>query len=676
MIQQINVSAPVFRCNYNKKRNILNNRFTMPNDTFTKSVSFNGVVPREIKLEKGQYAISNTLSAKEAKITQSLFEAMPAGVMLAMLSNQENSKQKFKKIDDLQNLYRKENNLKGTELYDKAGETIFSQNVTAFANKGQKLEDDLFALNPASDNLKNEIKVLFAPYNMKQIEADAEKTISEIDTKKLKIAEINILNEAIQGSKTLDENSKKYIEGVVSYVDECLPYMKDKNNEEKLEVLKFADLTNYDAKKIKDELNLKYQEFLLNAKNKKNNLNYADEKKWTDENVENYFNDNALKITKAIMLAGNPSLNFQLDRKIDKVTRITSNVDNLPENYEFLNLIKEVTSKISEPENKTKILDFYNGFEKIGKEDVFINEINNLNKNNKINSKDLSEIGIKYIKNLTNNPELNNRNFAGEYSCTIPAMLDRLDTLNMKQHKDILPNLISTISSSIEQSKINYNNFLYDENTDIGKANLQTKQDFIKNNMNYDKWLNYDKEKEFLDNKTGEKLRLNVWERNVGFDLFQGNYSGICIATNGKNAFGAIDSLINTPVQIIEIANNKKTIGNAYVYFSNNPSTEKKAFVIDGISLDKDYEDSEDIKNNLLDYAYEYAKEVKGNNDFEFYAGDNYNSIDLKEFKEKHLTLTPIGNTGNRKFYLDSMAGSKYISIDSKKSYNVDVREI
>lgn len=451
---------------------------------------------------------------------------------------------------------------------------------------------------------------------------------------------------------------------------------KNKTQEEKLEVLKFADLTNYNAKAIKDELNSKYQEVLLNAKSKKGILNYADEKKWDNNDVENYFDNNAVKITKAIMLTDTPSLNFQLDRKIDKITKILSNIDILPQNYEFLTLIKEVISKTTAPEDKTKILDFYNGFEKLNKTSIFTNEINALNNNKKVSSKDLSEIGIKYLKYLSGNPELNSRNFASEYTCTIPAMLDRLEMLNMNEHKDILLDLISTISSSREQSTKNYNDFLFDENSEIGKSNIKTKHDFIQNNLNYDKWLHYDKEQQFLDDKTGEKLRLNVWDRNIGFDLFQGNYSGICIATNGKNAFGAIDSLINTPVQIIEIANNKKTIGNAFVYFANNPLTQKKAFILDGISLDRDYENSENIKNNLLNYAYEYASEVNGDDNFEFYAGDNYNSIDLSKFKEAHPALTPIGNTGSRKYYLDSMSDKKYVSIDGKKTYQVDVREI
>ena len=170
-------------------------------------------------------------------------------------------------------------------------------------------------------------------------------------------------------------------------------------------------------------------------------------------------------------------------------------------------------------------------------------------------------------------------------------------------------------------------------------------------------------------------MSVSVWQRNVGYDLFQGNYSGICVATNGKNAFGSVDALLNTNVQIIEIKNDKKTIGNAYTYWATDPNS-RLVFVIDGVTLDRKYQNDESIKQNLLRYAYKYAHDVKGDDDFLLYAGDHYNSISMDEYQFKTVPLQILGNTGNRKYYLDSLKNKKYVTIDGENTYLADVREI
>lgn len=171
-------------------------------------------------------------------------------------------------------------------------------------------------------------------------------------------------------------------------------------------------------------------------------------------------------------------------------------------------------------------------------------------------------------------------------------------------------------------------------------------------------------------------MSVGVWQRNVGYDIFQGNYSGICVATNGKNAFGSVDALLNTNVQIIEIKNEKKTIGNAYTYWAKAPNSQTPVFVIDGITLDRKYQNDECIKQNLLKYALQYASEVIGEHNVVLYIGEHYNSIFIDEYQTQTIPLQIIGNTGSRKYYLDSLANQKYVHIDGIKSYDADVRHI
>lgn len=119
----------------------------------------------------------------------------------------------------------------------------------------------------------------------------------------------------------------------------------------------------------------------------------------------------------------------------------------------------------------------------------------------------------------------------------------------------------------------------------------------------------------------------------------------------------------------------KKTIGNAYTYWATDPNS-RLVFVIDGVTLDRKYQNDESIKQNLLRYAYKYAHDVKGDDDFLLYAGAHYNSISMDEYQFKTVPLQILGNTGNRKYYLDSLKNKKYVTIDGENTYLADVREI
>ncbi len=661
--------------NFNMQKNQFRNNklYAMPNDSFTKNISFKGVVPKEIKLSKEQYAISNTLTAKEAQLTSQIMQKMPTGIMLGMMSRQENENQKFKKLEQLQDLYSSEETLNDTELYDMTGKFLYNPKLNNFAKKGQNLEKSLFDLNFSSPDLKNDIDNVFKNYDLKNINSEAQELSTFIENIDLKDEEMQILNSY---KETKDKNDK-YVKSVLNYVDKALPMVSGKSEDEKIEILQLANIINYDAKKIQTELPQKYENLKDTAKAKKSALNYADEAKWEDKDVDEYFDKNSSKIIKTIMLADVQGLNFQFDRKIDKFDRTINIVNNLPlQDKDLLISMNNAILKTPQPEDKIKIIEMQKGFGDLGKDNTYKEELDKLNNNKKITPKDISNIGEKYINAfLDEKSNITSKNFELDYAYTLPAMADRLKFLGMESHIETLKELLSTISNSIDSSKENYKNMLYDKNTDIGQSNIKTKENFEQNGLNYDVWMNYDKKQEFNSKNTGEKLNLNVWERNVGYDLFQGNYSGICIATNGKNAFGAVDSLINTSVQIIEISNNKKTIGNAYAYWANNEEN-KKTFVLDGISLDNNYTNDENIKENLLEYAKEYAKKTKGDDNFIFLTGDNYNSVNTDEYEKGNFNLTPLGNTGNRKYYLDSIKGKKYIQIDGSKAYPVDVRII
>lgn len=553
-----------------------------------------------------------------------------------------------------------------------------NKEINQFAKMGVDLESALFDVNPINPDLNKNLDYIFSQYDISEIKNTGDKLISIAKTNLLKEKELEILDKIITNEpNNFDEETQNYSQLIQKIFDSLLQENNSLSLSEQAQIFKLINILNINANDLQKNIIPKYLESNNLAKNKINLLNYADEEPYTDEQVNFYYRKNQFKILKSIILIDSAPLNGQLDHKIDKFTRTIDIIDEITKDKNLTKLIHLISQKIKYPELKTKLIELTKGFIDLEQINFFEKLLENMSANTKFNYDDLSKISLNYLNLLlTKSSDINAKNFNLQYVSTIPAMLDRLNTLEMNEYQKYLVELLSTISKTQTDSIENYSNYIHNNNNEVGNANLKTKENFIANKLDFERWLNFDKTKSFAEKDTSENLQLSIWKRNVGYDIFQGNYSGICTATNGKNAFGAIDGLLNEAVQIIEISNKDKTIGNAYTYWAIEPKSKNAVFVIDGVTLDRKYQDSESIKENLISYAMDYATAVKGDTNFKYFIGDHYNSINMNEFLQETLPLVILGNTGNRKYYLDSIASgkSKYVQLNGQNSHFVDIR--
>lgn len=543
---------------------------------------------------------------------------------------------------------------------------------------GVDLESALFDVNPINPDLNKNLDYIFSQYDISEIKNAGDKLISIAKTNLLKEKELEILDKIIANEpNNFDEETQNYSQLIQKIFDSLLQENNSLSLSEQAQIFKLINILNINANDLQKNIIPKYLESNNLAKNKINLLNYADEEPYTDEQVDFYYRKNQFKILKSIILIDSAPLNGQLDHKIDKFARTIGIIDGITKDKNLTKLIHLISQKIKYPELKTQLIELAKGFIDLEQIDFFEKLLENMSANTKFSYDDLSKISLNYLNLLLRkSSDIDAKNFNLQYVSTIPAMIDRLNTLEMNEYQKYLVELLSTISKTQTDSIENYSNYIHNNNNEIGKANLKTKENFVMNGLDFEKWLNFDKTKSFAEKDTNENLQLSIWKRNVGYDIFQGNYSGICTATNGRNAFGAIDGLLNEAVQIIEISNKDKTIGNAYTYWAIEPKSKNAVFVIDGVTLDRKYQDSESIKENLISYAMDYATAVKSEANFKYFMGDHYNSINMNEFSQETLPLVILGNTGNRKYYLDSIASgkSKYVQLNGQNLHFVDIR--
>ena len=644
------------------------------------SINFKSKVPTNLKLTKSQYAIANAYTNKESRIVQTQYETLPTAIQAAM-SLQRGDSNKFKTWDVLQKAFFDNDIIKtfssqDETLFQKVSQLLKNNIIENFVKAGLSLEKMLFLLNPKDKNLQEQLNETFVKYNLQEINDNGDRIINQIKNSLTQNEELEILRKiSTQNSKGWDSKTKNYAQFLSNVLNKLVPQAESLSTMEKASLFKLMSIVHFDVSNLDNKIAQKYEELINSTINKKELLNYADEPSWTTEQVNNFYLQNKYKILKSIILLDTPPLNSQLDHKIDKFSRTINIVDKISNDEQLTKLLYECNQKIKYPEDKIKLVELIKGFIDLKETDKLKTELDIINTNKKIDITMLNNLAKKYLTLLTNISNTNSRNVDISLIHTIPSAITRFNELFMPEYRFYLINLIQTISDDITDSKMNYLKFINNNKTEIGLANQDTNKQFLNSNLNFNTWINYNKKDEFRNNTTNENMSVSVWQRNVGYDLFQGNYSGICVATNGKNAFGSVDALLNTNVQIIEIKNDKKTIGNAYTYWATDPNS-RLVFVIDGVTLDRKYQNDESIKQNLLRYAYKYAHDVKGDDDFLLYAGDHYNSISMDEYQFKTVPLQILGNTGNRKYYLDSLKNKKYVTIDGENTYLADVREI
>ncbi|MGB9847738.1 MAG: HEAT repeat domain-containing protein [Minisyncoccia bacterium] len=171
--------------------------------------------------------------------------------------------------------------------------------------------------------------------------------------------------------------------------------------------------------------------------------------------------------------------------------------------------------------------------------------------------------------------------------------------------------------------------------------------------------------------KRGYTFTIKIWDRNPGYDIFQGNYTSCCIAVENFNRAAILDYLVDAGMQIVEIKDETidKTIAQTFIYFTED-SDHKINLVLDNVEINNDYIGlSDDIKKNLFQYVKDLALEVCPHTK-RILLGTSYNDIKAEGLTLKNFTLKKIGGSPRETEYLDAFGSAR---INSERKINTEL---
>ncbi|MEM4648117.1 MAG: hypothetical protein QXO12_02315, partial [Candidatus Pacearchaeota archaeon] len=182
-----------------------------------------------------------------------------------------------------------------------------------------------------------------------------------------------------------------------------------------------------------------------------------------------------------------------------------------------------------------------------------------------------------------------------------------------------------------------------------------------------------DLERELL--RKGYELEIRVWQREPGYDIFQGNYTHCCVAVENFNRGAILDYLIDTNLQVVEIRDKieDKTIAQTWLFLAKDNHNNLN-LILDNVEINSDYSALEpQIRENLFKYIQEYAKAF-GKDKIKriLLGGSSYNDVETKGLNSISLTLTKLAGSPRKTEYLDAF-GSAWVdpSKETLKSFFV-----
>lgn len=180
-----------------------------------------------------------------------------------------------------------------------------------------------------------------------------------------------------------------------------------------------------------------------------------------------------------------------------------------------------------------------------------------------------------------------------------------------------------------------------------------------------------DLEKELL--RKGFELEIGLWQREPGYDIFQGNYTHCCVAVDNFNRGAILDYLVDTNLQVIEIRDRAgdRTIAQTWVFVAQDNQGNLN-LVLDNIEINSNYSNLEpQIRENLFSYIKEYTKAFGGGKIKRILLGSSsYNDIEIKGMNTISLNLTKLAGAPRETEYLDAF-GAAWVdpSKETSKSF-------
>ena len=161
-------------------------------------------------------------------------------------------------------------------------------------------------------------------------------------------------------------------------------------------------------------------------------------------------------------------------------------------------------------------------------------------------------------------------------------------------------------------------------------------------------------------------FQIKPWDRQPGYDIFQGNYTHCCIAVENFNRAAILDYLTDAGMNIIEIKdqNTGQTVAQTFVFMAQNEEGEN-IMVLDNVEINNDYRGlNQAIRQHLFEYISEYADKLVKDSRKKINTvllGTAYNDIETSDLYQRKETVKKVGGAGIADTqYLDSF-GSAWV---------------
>lgn len=554
------------------------------------------------------------------------------------------------------------------------------------------------------------------------------KVVSQDTGDSLVITEDKILKELSEKPVTQKTFPDRNLEGV-SYsllLQEAFkPYrlIKDLSIPQQASILRLLRMLNIDAKNLPQGLLASVNELTAHTKvlSSRGLLGEAVHKPLTDEELEHYMESNVYSVIQSLVLLGREPLMFRMGQKIYKFDRTIKETAKISLNPTLAKPLSKACNKPIEDKSKViKTIELVSGLKSLNVDDIEVsNLLQRATQRRDIDTQVLETAYLRHFLKYAGMPnseisELRDKDLISRFDLgfvyTIPSALDRFNKLNMDDHIQDLKKLV------VSSFRDNYPSLLRGEQSISGKANRRTQELFESHGLDMETWLNYPVTRKFIlkdkesylqsmeDSKAREEIKsgkysfpkkpqnyeVKIWDRKPGFDLFQGNYSKICVAMDGIHGFNSTASLLHNCIQLVELRKDNVPCGLGYMFWARKAESTKPILVVDGLAIPRETHGNPQIKSEVMKFVKSYASKVSGK---ESPVVIGHNFVPFNEFDSKYLFGDPevsqmkiIGSTNEGRNYLDSPVVNvgqlklgesllqRYINIDENSELPIALR--
>ena len=171
----------------------------------------------------------------------------------------------------------------------------------------------------------------------------------------------------------------------------------------------------------------------------------------------------------------------------------------------------------------------------------------------------------------------------------------------------------------------------------------------------------------------GGLIRIGLWGRNPGTDLFQGNYTHCCTAIGGNHrpAIGVMfDYLTDAGINLVEASCNGKTVSQAYLVAAKDKDG-CPILVVDNVEVNSAYQRIPKLEEQIVRYLKQFAEDIGFRG---VVIGTSFNDISTASFPFKRIQLDKIGGTlEGKEYYFDAWGANAQ---KAHPNGQADVKEI